>query len=204
MSATIASPITAQRPEWPREEIVSDAYVGEIRIWSFAWAPSGWLLCDGSLLPVKQYQALNALLGKTFGGDGVNTFGLPDLRGRTPIGAGASATLGTYPLGAKAGAEGVTLSPASVPPHMHYATACVTPGTAIPAAGSNMANVVSAITGSTTNFSAYLPAANWTANAQLNVGSITTTGSSAPHNNMQPFTVLNFTICSEGLFPPRN
>lgn len=183
---------------------MSDPYLGEIKIWSFNWAPSGWALCNGALLPVNQNQALCSLLGKSFGGDGVTNFGLPDLQGRTPIGYGASPTLGTYQLGAKGGAESVTLSAATVPAHAHSVVGYVANATAIPPGGNNLANVVSAIAGSPTNFSAYLPSANWAANAQLYAGSITAAGSTAPHNNMQPFTVVNFTICTAGSYPPRS
>lgn len=190
----------------PREGIVSDPFLGEIKMWSFAWAPRGWALCDGAMLTVQQNQALFALLGINFGGNGQTTFALPDLRGRTPVGYGRSSddTTVTYAVGNSGGAETVTLTPASAPPHAHTLAAFGGNGTAIPPTAGVMANLISATSGSTTDFSSYLPSANWSANATMAADSVSIAGTSTPHANMQPFTVVNFTICTSGSFPPRN
>lgn len=184
---------------------MSDPYIGEIKMWAFSWAPRGWALCDGATLTVQQNQALAALLGKNFGGDGVNNFKLPDLRGRTPIGIGTTpGTTSAYATGNAGGSETVTLSTQTTPPHGHTVTAYNTPGTAGPPAGAFMSGIVSSTAGSTTDFSSYLPQANWAAQTQLAPASVSTVGSGTAHNNMQPFTVVNFTICTLGNFPPRN
>jgi microcystin-dependent protein len=103
-----------------------DAFLGMVMAWPMDWAPRGWMLCDGSLLQVSQYMALYSLLGNKYGGDGVTTFALPDLRGRTMVGFGAGPGLTPRNIGDKDGAETVTLSVDSTPAHSHIAT--FTPG----------------------------------------------------------------------------
>jgi len=185
---------------------VSDPYIGEIKIWAFNWAPTGWALCNGALLPVNQNAALNSLLGQTYGGNGSTTFALPDLRGRTPVGYSATALPDrpNYAMGAAGGAEGVTLTAASVPPHAHQVVAYTGNGAAPLPTGNNLASVVPSTAGNLTNFSTFQPPANWAAQAQLNAGTIASAGGSQPHQNMQPYTVMNFTICTVGNYPPRN
>lgn len=185
---------------------MAESFLGEIRMWAFSWAPEGWALCDGTVMQIQQNVALGSLLGAIFGGDGRTTFGLPDLRGRTPVAIGRSSqdTSVLYNLGNKGGAEMLALNPATTPAHTHSVAGYAGASTAIPPTGAVMANIVSSTSGSTTDFSSFLPAANWTAGGQMAADSVSVTGSGAPHNNMQPFTVLNFTICTQGYFPPRN
>ncbi|QDX25131.1 phage tail protein [Sphingomonas suaedae] len=183
---------------------MSDPFLGEIKMWAFPWAPSGWAFCDGANLPVNQNQALYSLLGVTFGGTAGQNFNLPDLRGRTPLGTGAGGSVGTYNMGNTGGLEAVALTVATVPPHTHEVVGYSTAATTQSPTGNMLANVNSATSGSTTNFSTFLPGGNWTANAVLNAGTIDSAGGGTPHNNMQPFGVTNFTICQSGSYPPRN
>jgi microcystin-dependent protein len=164
---------------------MAEPFLSEIRIMSFDFPPKGWALCDGQLLPINQNQALFSLLGTTYGGDGRVNFGLPDLKGRTPIHMGSGHTLGE-----RGGEQDHTLSTAEIPTHVHSAMAASAAGTApLP----------------TDNFLAqesrkpYAPAdANLVA---LNPDSIATVGGSQAHLNMQPFLALNFSIALQGIFP---
>lgn len=183
---------------------MSDPFVGEIKMWSFPWAPSGWAFCDGANLPVSQNAALYSLIGNMFGGTPSQNFNLPDLRGRTPLGTGSGGSVGTYNTGNSGGAEAVALTAATVPPHTHSVIGYSTAGTVQPPTGNMLANVVSATSGSATNFSTFLPGGSWTGNAALNAGTVDNAGSGTAHNNMQPFGVTNFTICKTGTYPSRN
>ena len=189
-----------------RGENVSDPYVGEIKIWAFPWAPQGWALCDGSILNATQNQALYSLIGVTFGGQVGKTFGLPDLRGRTPLGTDPNGTRSgiQYSTGNQGGLEAVTLTLAMVPPHTHSVIAVPVNGTAPAPTGNALANVVPTVANNPTNFATYLPQANWTADTTLVPDTVATSGANAPHQNMQPFAVTNFTICMSGNYPPRN
>jgi microcystin-dependent protein len=192
----------------PQEAILSDPFLGEIKMWAFAWAPQNWLLCNGSILPVTQNQALFALIGKQFGGDGKTTFALPDLRGRTPIGTGTSPDDGTvYTTGNQVGSETVTLSPANVPSHSHAVQANSTDaGTAVFPAGNYLAKVVPQ-SSTTLPFNVYLPFQQQETIPDpqvLGAAAVSTYGGGQGHPNMQPYTVVNFCICSAGIWPPRN
>jgi microcystin-dependent protein len=161
-------------------------YMSEIRIMSFGFAPKGWAQCDGQLLPINQNQALFALLGTQFGGNGQTNFALPDFRGRTPIHVGAG-----FIIGQRGGEPSHTLSMAEMTAHMHVAQGTTTNAD------------VSAPTG---NFlgaanNEYAPAANLT---PLHSSSITNAGGGQPHENMQPYLTLNFCIALQGVFPSRN
>jgi microcystin-dependent protein len=179
---------------------MSEPFLGEIQIVGFNFPPKGWAQCDGQLLSIAQNNALFALLGTTFGGDGRTTFGLPDLRGRTPINSGdnsAGPGLPAYPQGQKGGAETVTLTTAQIPSHTHTARASDTEADSSDPAGHILAEVPSAFGGAFL----YHDAANL---GTLHSGSITNTGGSQPHNNMQPYQVVNFIIALTGIFPSRN
>lgn len=179
-----------------------DPFLGEVRIFPWNWAPNGWALCNGASLPIQQNAALNALLGQTFGGNGTTTFNLPDLRGRTPVHVGAGQDGLFYNYGQVGGAETVTLSTANMPQHTHSVNA-------LGGTKGNSANPTNALpaqvgfgTGGTTTINIYdLPTAGPV--VALNSGSFSTVGSSAAHNNMQPFAVMNFCIATLGIFPPR-
>jgi microcystin-dependent protein len=167
-------------------------YLAQISITGFNFAPRGWATCDGQLLPINQNQALFALLGTQFGGNGVQTFSLPDLRGRSAIHRSA-----TLPVGQSVGAETVTLTAGQLPAHTHtlkassdFANAAV-PGNALPAARPRGGLVMYA-------------APDGGSAVAMNPASVTATGGGQPHDNMQPFTVLNFVIALTGIFPSRN
>ncbi|HJU55498.1 MAG TPA: tail fiber protein [Pyrinomonadaceae bacterium] len=165
---------------------MAEPFLSEIRIMSFEFAPKGWALCNGQLLPINQNQALFSLLGTTFGGDGRVNFALPDLRGRTPIHVGSGHTLGE-----RGGEQAHTLSIAELPTHTHVANGTSANGdTPVP---------TSNVLGQALN--AYRAADNL---ITINAGTITNTGGSQAHLNMQPFLILNFCIALQGIFPSPN
>jgi microcystin-dependent protein len=165
---------------------MAEPFLSEIRIMSFSFAPKGWALCNGQLLPINQNQALFSLLGTTFGGDGRVNFALPDLRARTPIHVGSGHTLGE-----RAGETADTLSIAELPTHTHAAMAQPAAGTQLPAANALLSQASNV----------YRPADNLT---PLLPDTITNAGGSQAHSNMQPFLTLTFCIALQGIFPSPN
>lgn len=161
-------------------------YISEIRIMSFNFAPKGWAQCNGQLMAINQNQALFSLLGTTYGGDGRTTFGLPNLQGRGPVHKGSGFTQGQI-----GGEQTHTVSSPEQPAHTHSAwgTSSV-PDTAVPAG-----NYLAAVQG------LYGPVADVT---PLHLSTITNAGGGQPHENMQPYTVLNFCIALQGVFPSQN
>jgi len=170
---------------------MSEPFLAEIRIVGFNFAPRGWAFTDGQILPINQNQSLYSLLGTTYGGDGRTSFALPDLRSRTPVHRGDG-----YQLGQKGGAETVTLTAAQIAAHTHAVKASSTDANSRSPAGHLLA-------GATNGDMVYRDpeAANMTA---LRSGTITNAGGGQAHNNMQPYTTLNFCIALQGLFPSRN
>jgi microcystin-dependent protein len=170
-------------------------FMAEMRIMSFNFAPKGWAQCNGQLLPINQNQALFSLLGTAFGGDGRVTFGLPDLRGRVPIHTGPQFST----VGQKGGEEFHTLSQSEMPQHNHLANASTAAG--------NSQFIATTFPTTTNNIPAavgggiYAPLSNPTT---LNPSSINNVGGSQPHENRQPFIVLNVCIALQGTFPSRN
>jgi microcystin-dependent protein len=163
---------------------MAEPFLSEIRIMSFDFAPKGWALCKGDLLPINQNQALFSLLGTAFGGDGRVNFALPDLRGRTPIHVGSGHTLGE-----RGGAQAHTLSIAELPEHVHVMN-CTTDN-------ASTGNPTGAVLGRSTNFF-YESPDNL---AALNAAAVTNVGGSQAHLNMQPFLTLSFCIALQGIFP---
>jgi microcystin-dependent protein len=166
---------------------MSDPFLSEIRIMSFVFAPKGWALCNGQLLPINQNQALFSLLGTTFGGDGRVNFALPDLRGRVPIHVGSGHTLGE-----RAGEQAHTLTTAELPAHNHAVNASTT-------ASGGTDNPTDNFLGSASNL--YHTPASLT---PMNPGTIGNRGGSQAHQNMQPFLTFNFCIALVGIFPSPN
>lgn len=168
---------------------MAEPFLSEIRLMSFGFAPKGWALCNGQLLPINQNQALFSLLGTTFGGDGRVNFALPDYRGRTPIHVG-----GAHTLGERGGQAAHSLSIAETPTHQHVQSATSATVTINIPAG-NILLGSSAPNDFYTGPAALVP---------LLPASISTAGGSQPHNNMQPYLVLSFCIALQGIFPSQN
>ena len=167
---------------------MAEPFLSEIRIMSFGYAPRGWALCNGQLLPINQNQGLFSLLGTTVGGDGRVNFALPDLRGRTPIHVGSGHTLGE-----KGGEQAHTLSIAELPEHTHVLQATSTDGNAVLPTGNLLARSVTQVyTAQITNL------------ASMNPATIANVGGSQAHLNMQPFLTLTFAIALQGIFPSPN
>jgi microcystin-dependent protein len=160
----------------------------------FNFAPRGWAFCDGQILPINQNQSLYSLLGTTYGGDGRTSFALPDLRGRTPIHTGQS-TGTNHTLGSKSGEEAVTLAAAEMPQHTHQFKVATANATLQRVANTNDSLLANA------NVDMYRTGAG---NTTLNPATITNTGGSQAHENMQPWLAVNFCIALQGLFPSRN
>ncbi len=166
---------------------MAEPFLAEIKIIGFNFAPPGWAMCDGQTLPINQNQSVFALLGTTYGGDGLTTFALPDLRGRTPIHVSAA-----HNLGQRAGQEGVVLNVGQIPSHDHAMRA------------SNSAASTAEVTGASLAESAQNAYVASSANASLSADSVGNAGGGQPHNNMQPYLTLHFIIALVGLFPSRN
>jgi microcystin-dependent protein len=165
---------------------MAEPFLSEIRLMSFSFAPKGWALCDGQLMPINQNQALFSLLGTTFGGDGRVNFALPDLRGRAPIHVGSGHTLGE-----RGGEQAHTISIAELPTHTHVAMASAT--------NANVPTVANDVLAAASN--TYRSADNL---ISLGPSSIANVGGSQAHLNMQPFLTLNFSIALQGIFPSPN
>jgi len=167
---------------------MAEPFLAEIRITSFVFAPNGWALCNGQLMPINQNQALFSLLGTTFGGDGRVNFALPDLRARTPLHVGSGHTLGE-----RGGEQAHTLSISELPEHTHGLQASTQTGnTPIPAGNLAADSAPNEI---------YGPPVNLTA---LQASAMGNAGGSQAHLNMQPFLTLNFIIALQGIFPSPN
>jgi microcystin-dependent protein len=166
---------------------MAEPFLAEIRIMSFNFAPKGWALCNGQLLPINQNQALFSLLGTTYGGNGQTTFALPNLRGQVPIHFGNGHTLGE-----KAGTTSVTINLQTLPSHLHFVNANTGVGTKTIPTG----NILSKAPANTYGAATALVA--------MNPASVGNTGGSQAHNNMMPYLVLEFCIALQGIFPSQN
>jgi microcystin-dependent protein len=166
---------------------MAEPFLSEIRIMSFSFAPKGWAMCNGQLLPINQNQALFSLLGTTFGGDGRVNFALPDVRGRVPIHVG-----GGHVLGEKGGEQAHTLSISEIPTHVHVLECTNNPATTDVAAG---------LIYGTAGGDSYGAAAQLQV---MNPQCVGNTGGSQAHLNMQPFLSLTFCIALQGIFPSPN
>jgi microcystin-dependent protein len=176
---------------------MSDQYLGEIRPTAFNYAPMGWALCQGQILPISTYSALFSLLGTNFGGDGRTTFGLPDLRGRVGIGVGNGIGLSSYETGQIGGSENVTLTSVQMPVHTHLPNATSNPGGNPSPEGSIWSQEND---GQGTSYYGY---AAPPANTMLPPWDLDPAGGNQPMSIMQPYLVLNYIIALQGIFPPR-
>lgn len=175
---------------------MSESFLGQIMPVAFNFPPRGWAQCNGQLLAIAQNQALFALLGTTYGGNGTTTFGLPDLRGRTPIHFGQGPGLPNVVQGQVGGVEAVTLSAASMPAHTHAAQA----STAAAAGTAPAGNVV----GTTTPMRMMRPAQVPPVNQVMNPAAVQPAGSTQAHANLQPYLTVMYVIALQGIFPSRN
>ncbi len=172
---------------------MSEPFIGEIRIFALNFAPLDWAFCNGQVMNITQNQALFAVLGNTFGGDGRNTFGLPNLRGCAPMQFGQGTGLSQRNLGQTGGAANVTLTAAQLPAHTHAINASSGSG--------NLQDPNNAIwaTSGARNVRMY----SATSSGQMSPAALSSTGGSQPHNNMMPYLPLNFCIALAGVFPVR-
>jgi len=176
---------------------MADPFVAEIRIFPFNFPPKGWAMCNGQLLPISQNTALFSLLGTTYGGDGKSTFALPDMVSNSPMHPGQGPGLSLYDLGQTGGEQAVTLLVSEMPVHQHFV------GRASVAAGDSITPVGSVWATSAAGRGTAALYGPSPATVQVNPTSLTPTGSSFPHNNMQPYLTLNFCIALQGVFPAR-
>jgi microcystin-dependent protein len=176
---------------------VSQPFIGEIRMFGGNFAPAGWAFCDGASMPIAENDALFMLIGTTYGGDGQETFNLPNLGGRVPVCAGTDPATGTnYQYGEMGGAESVTLTSQQMPGHTH-----VPLGSVDPATSNSPQNTIPAslpVAAGQTPYGTDPPPTS------LQPSSISPVGGSQPHDNTQPFLVLSFIISLFGVFPTQN
>jgi microcystin-dependent protein len=175
---------------------MSEPFLGEIKMFGGNFAPRGYAMCNGQLLAISQNTALFSLLGTTYGGNGVTTFGLPDLRGRVPMHFGQGPGLSNRSLGETGGAESQTLTINQMPAHNHRA---------IPnSRTANVADPINSVPGQAPAGSAFYRNSPDPAGGPMDPGFIDIAGGSQPHDNMQPFQAINYIIALEGIYPSRN
>lgn len=181
---------------------MSNPYVGEVRMFAFAFTPRNWARCIGQTMTIQQNAALYSLLGVQYGGNGSTTFMLPDYRGRTPLGrtttgAGQPAGSPNYINGQAGGTETVTLTQAQIPSHTHVLSGVTTNGNKV----SPVSNAFATPQPAGGNF--YVPS-NDASKVELNSATVAISGGNQPHNNMQPSLVVQFAIALVGIYPSRN
>ena len=170
-------------------------YIGEIRLFAGNFPPNGWAFCEGQLIPISENDTLFNLIGTTYGGDGQETFALPDLQSRVPIHQGTGASGTTYQLGETGGVEQVTLSVQQIPSHSHPMVVTADNGSA--------ASPNNAVPGAGTSVTIFRPTPPPPAIA-MDAGSVQAAGGSQPHDNMMPFICINYIISLFGIFPTQN
>lgn len=173
---------------------MADPFVAEIRIFPFNFAPRGWALCDGQILPLSQNTALFSLLGTTYGGDGKSNFALPDMQGNAPMHPSQGPGLSLHDLGETGGSETVTLLQSEIPSHPHSLMGSVPPATLNQP---NPSRGLARSSGGTVYQSSSAGLVSMSPNT------LAPTGGDQPHNNMMPYLTLNFNIALQGVFPPR-
>jgi microcystin-dependent protein len=171
-----------------------DPFLAEIRIFPFNFAPKGWALCDGQILPISQNTALFSLLGTTYGGDGKSNFALPNLQGNAPMHPGQGPGLSLHDLGETGGSDTVTLLTSEMPSHTHSLRAATDPGDLnAPAPARSLARSDGGFAYQSTT----------TGLVPLAASAITPAGGDQPHNNLMPYLTLTFCIALQGVYPPR-
>jgi microcystin-dependent protein len=174
-----------------------EPFIGQIILVGFNFAPYGWFLCQGQLIPIAQYDTLYALIGTTYGGDGQTTFAVPDLRGRVPTHWGQGTGLSPYPIGERTGTESVTLINSQIGAHTHqFNASALFANTTTP---DNTTTLAPASAGK--DIYVYGTSAP---NTSLAPGSISSVGGSSPHENRQPYLAFNYIMAWAGIFPSRN
>jgi microcystin-dependent protein len=179
---------------------MAEPFIGQVCSFGFNFAPINWAPCNGQTVPISQNETLFVLLGTTFGGDGVNTFQLPNLQGRVPIDQGQGSSLSPYVMGQLSGTESVTLTLQQIPTHTHSVATSNTPGTTnIPSTSTFLSNEGPGTPAVTT----YVPGTPATQTALAGT-TISPSGSSVGHENRQPYLAVNFCISLFGIFPSQN
>src|SRR5947209_3774818 len=181
---------------------MSSPFVAEITIFGFNFAPKGWALCAGQLLPISQNTALFSLLGTMYGGDGKSTFALPNLQDQTAVSFGQGPGLSEYFEGEQVGVPTVTLLTSEMPIHSHFFSANTAAGTTIAASGNQLGVGQAGTKAASYNANIFSTAIN-KATTGLSPNAVGISGQSQPHNNMQPYLTLNFCISMQAVFPPR-
>jgi microcystin-dependent protein len=181
-----------------------DNFLGEIRMFGGNFAPLNWAFCAGQTLPISSYTALFSLIGTTYGGDGVQTFQLPDLRGRLPVGEGQGTGLSNYFMGEAGGLEGVTLTQQQIPMHNHVPNATTANGSVSSPGNTVVVAVPVAATGKAELYA--VPAAGKTPPTPVALSNLAVApdGGGAAHSNLMPTLCVNYIIALEGIFPSRN
>ena len=177
---------------------MSNIFIGEIRGFANSFCPAGWLPCNGALVSIGQYQALFAVIGTAYGGDGVNTFALPNLQGTAMLGAGTGPGLSTYPIGEHVGDAAITLTNSQMPQHNHTVTGIIASPGGTYAAPINQVSHLSRAGSSSSVDDAY---SDQPANAQMAVETLAQAGHSTAHENRQPLQVFVYGIAWDGVFP---
>lgn len=177
-----------------------DPYLGEIRMVGWGFTPTGWALCNGQLMAISQYAALFSLLGTYYGGDGVQTFALPNLQSRIPIHQGTGLGLSTYTMGQVGGSENVTLSSAQMPQHTHLVGVSNLVGSVADPTNAILAQGNSGTSRSPVAVTDYVTSAP---TGSLSPTALSVAGSNQPHSNIQPYLCISFIISLTGVFPAR-
>jgi microcystin-dependent protein len=177
---------------------MSEGFIGEIRMFAGGFAPQGWMECNGQVLPISQYQALYTILGPAYGGDGTTTFALPNLNGRAPMHFGQQGQNQYHRIGEAGGSSGVALEVDQMPAHSHS-------GKLKGASQANKDSPEGNVPGASAGNKAYCQVSGGTlGNMDLQSVVVGYAGTSALHENMQPYLVINFIICVAGVYPPRS
>jgi microcystin-dependent protein len=178
---------------------MSEPFVGEIRMFGGNFAPRGWMLCNGQTLAISSYTALFSLIGTTYGGNGVQTFQLPDLQGRLPVGQGQGPGLANYVIGESSGSEQVTLLVSNLPPHNHLLSASTTAANTATIGNTVLPGKIASGHFYVANTGSPAPTVG-----HLNPMSASMAGSGLPHSNLMPSLCVSFIISTIGIFPSRN